>query len=203
MRKLIAKLAALAAAPIVLLAALQTAAPALADTPGVSPTCFPQTANPHPTDPAGSTTAVLFCTAPTPTASASAGSGSGGSRSGSGRSNGTGTGAGTTAGSGQTSLAGTTGSGSAGSAPDESTRFNWASGSNGATSGSGQPATSTDTGLFGGLVGFFSATGGVLFLFGLLLLMLIILAAVGITAWLRRGHAPNWASRFSRVTHRP
>src|SRR6266446_4391128 len=144
MRKLMAFAAALGAAPIVALAAIQTAAPAFADTPGVSPTCFPQTMNPHPTDPAGQTTNTLFCTPTNP-------NGSGSGNSGSGR---TGTGTGTTGGS-QTTLASTTDS--SGSTPDESGRplnGTWSG------SGSGQPA-SNNTGLFGGLVGFFASAGGV------------------------------------------
>jgi hypothetical protein len=187
-RKLMAYLAALGAVPIVAIAVMQTAAPVLADTPGVSPTCFPQSANPHPTDPAGTTTNVLFCT---PTN----GTGSGGS--GSGRT-GTGTGAGTTAGGGQTSLASSTGSGTTGSFPDESGR----AGLNGTwSSGSGQPAASNNTGLFGGLVGFFASAGGVAFLFGLLMLMLIVLIALAVLAAVRRG-GKSFASRFSRVSYR-
>ncbi|HEY4846129.1 MAG TPA: hypothetical protein VII89_10570 [Candidatus Dormibacteraeota bacterium] len=201
MRKLIAQLAALAAATIVVFAGIQTAAPAFADTPGVSPTCFPQSANPHPTDPAGSTAAVLFCTPPSPGASASAASRSGGTGSGSARTNGSTTGAGTTAGGGQTSVADSTGSGTTGAAPNEGTHGR-ASDGYATTSGAGTPATSTDTGLFGGLVGFFSAAGGILFLFGLLALLLIVLIAVAVTAFVRRGHAKDWSSRFSRLTFR-
>jgi hypothetical protein len=190
MRKLMAVVAALGAAPIVAIAVMQTAAPALADTPGVSPTCFPQSANPHPTDPAGSTTAVLFCTPTNPSGTGSGGSGSGRT--------GTATGAGTTAGSGQTSLAGSSGTASF---PDESGHA--ATGLNGTwSSGSGQPAASTNTGLFGGLVGFFASAGGVVFLFGLLMLMLIVLIALAAIAALRRGTGKNFASRFSRLTFR-
>jgi hypothetical protein len=87
MRKLIGFVAALASAPLVGVAALSASAPAFADTPGVSPTCFPQSVNPHPTDPAGSTTATLFCTTPTPSANAN-GSGSTGTGSGAGKSGG-------------------------------------------------------------------------------------------------------------------
>src|SRR5713226_5979564 len=114
-RKLMPYVAALGAVPIVMVAAIQTAAPALADTPGVSPTCFPQSANPHPTDPAGQTTNTLFCTSTNSNGSGAGGSGSTGSGSGS---TGASSGGGTTAGSGttggQTSLAGSTGSGTAG-----------------------------------------------------------------------------------------
>ena len=185
MRKLMAFAAALGAAPIVALAAIQTAAPAFADTPGVSPTCFPQTMNPHPTDPAGQTTNTLFCTPTNP-------NGSGSGNSGSGR---TGTGTGTAGGGSQTTLAST--SDSSGSTPDESGRTlngTWSG------SGSGQPA-SNNTGLFGGLVGFFASAGGVTFLFGLLMLMLIVLLALAVIAAIRRG-GKNFASRFSRVTYR-
>jgi hypothetical protein len=200
-RKLIALSAALGAAPILVFAVMQTAAPAFADTPGVSPTCFPQSANPHPTDPAGQTTNTLFCTPANPNGSGSTGSGSGGSGS-AGRTSGTSS-AGTTAGGDQTSLASSTGSGASGSTPDESARFNWASNGNAGKSGAGQPATGTDTGLFGGLVGFFASAGGLVLLFGLLMLMLIALVALAVVAVFRRGAAKNWASRFASVTHRP
>ena len=185
MRKLMAYVAALVAAPIVAIAATHTAAPAFADTPGVSPTCFPQSANPHPTDPAGQTTNTLFCT---PTNANGSGSGTSGSGGTGGRS-----GAGTTAGGGQTSLAST--SDSSGT-PDESGRA-----LNGTWSGSGQPAASNNTGLFGSLVGFFASAGGVAFLFGLLMLMLIVLIALAVIAAIRRG-GKSFASRFSRVTYR-
>jgi hypothetical protein len=192
MRKLIALSAALGAAPILAIAVMQTAAPAFADTPGVSPTCFPQTMNPHPTDPAGQTTNTLFCT---PNGSGSGGSGSGST----GRTGGT-SGAGTTAGGGQTSLADSSGSSVPGSNSDESTHFKWASNGNG-NSGAGHPATG-NTGLFGGLVGFFASAGGLVFLFGLLMLMLLILVALAVAAAFRRGPAKDWGSRFSRLTHR-
>ena len=191
MRKLMAFVAALGAAPIVALAAAQTAAPAFADTPGVSPTCFPQTMNPHPTDPAGQTIKTLFCTPTNPNGTGSGGNGSSGSGgSGSARTGGTGGGS-------QTTLAST--SDSSGSFPDESGRV-----LNGTWSGpgSGQPAASSgNTGLFGGLVGFFASAGGLAFLFGLLMLMLIVLIALAVVAAIRRG-GKNFASRFSRVTYR-
>lgn len=208
MRKLIALSAALGAAAILVLAVMQTAAPAFADTPGVSPTCFPQSANPHPTDPAGQTTNTLFCTPSNPNGSGSGGSGSGGSGSSgsgsAGRAAGT-SGAGTTGGGGQTSLADSSGSGasgSTGSTPDESGRFNWASNSNAGKSGTGEPATGTDGGIFGGLVGFFSTAGGLALLFGLLMLVLIILVAIAVAAAFRRGPAKDWGSHFERLTHR-
>jgi hypothetical protein len=189
MRNLMAYVAALGAAPIVAMAVIQTAAPVLADTPGVSPTCFPQTMNPHPTDPAGTTTNTLFCTPPSPAGSGRTGSGTGAGTTGSGT-----TSAGTTTGGGQTSA----GSGTAGSFPDERSH---ASGLAGTRSANGTPAASTNTGLFGGLVGFFASAGGLVFLFGLLMLMLIALIALAVIAWIRRG-GKNFASRFSRVTYR-
>ncbi|HYR15843.1 MAG TPA: hypothetical protein VEQ67_16755 [Mycobacterium sp.] len=196
MRRLMAYVAALGAVPFVAIAATQTVAPAFADTPGVSPTCFPQTMNPHPTDPAGQTTNTLFCTPTNPNGTGSGGSGSAGSSaSGSAGRTGAGTtGAGTTAGGGQTSLAS-----SSGSVPDESSRstgqFTW-------SSDAGKPAASNNTGLFGGLVGFFASAGGLVFLFGLLMLMLIVLVALAVIAAVRRGAGKNFASRFSRVSYR-
>jgi len=197
MRKLMAYVAALGAVPIVAIAAIQTAAPAFADTPGVSPTCFPQTMNPHPTDPAGQTTNTLFCTPTNPNGTSSGGSGSGGSgsagRTGTGTSSGA-TAAGTTANGGQTSLAS-----SSGSVPDESSR---STGHVIGSFGAAKPATSNSTGLFGGLVSFFASAGSLVFLFGLLMLMLIVLLALAVIAALRRGAGRNFASRFSRVTYR-
>jgi hypothetical protein len=197
MRKLMASIAALGAVTIVAIAAGQTAAPALADTPGVSPTCFPQTMNPHPTDPARQTTNTLFCTPTNPNGTGSGGTGSAGSGSAgrTGSSTGSGaTAAGTTADGGQTSLAS-----SSGSVPDESSRstahFAWAS-------DAGKPAASNSTGLSGGLLSFFASAGGLVFLFGLLMLMLIVLVALAVIAALRRGAGKNFASRFSRVTYR-
>jgi hypothetical protein len=198
MRKLIALLAGLAAAPILGVVAIQPAAPAFADTPGVSPTCLPQTANPHPTDPAGSTAAVLFCTpaSPTPTATAtgngSTGSGTGSGASGSSGSRGSGTTtAGTTAGGSQGTLTTSNGSGTS-------------AGSGGSTaSKSSAKSAPSDTGFFGGLVGFFSATGGLVFLFALLILMALVLLAVAVIAWLRGGREGSWASRASHLTFRP
>jgi hypothetical protein len=200
MRKLIGFVAALASAPLVGVAALSASAPAFADTPGVSPTCFPQSVNPHPTDPAGSTTATLFCTTPTPSANAN-GSGSTGTGSGAGKSGGSHgagtTGAGTAAGGSQTTLANSTGSG----APDESSHVK--SGSSPARSLTGNSSGSFGSGMFGGLVGFFSATGGLLFLFGLLVLMAIVLIAIGVVSWLRRGQVAGWASHARSLSFRP
>jgi hypothetical protein len=201
MRKLISlSLTALASVPVIGLAALQASAPVFADTPGVSPTCFPQTLNPHPTDPAGTTTNALFCT-PTGSGAGSGSSPSGTPGSGTGGSGSTASGAGST-GAARTSLASSTGSGTAASTPDESMRFNWASDSNGAKSTAGKPANANGTGLFGGLVGFFSTAGGIVALFGLLILLLLILAAIAVMGWLRPGQGKNWSSRFSRLTFR-
>jgi len=196
MRKfIIMSLTALASVPIVGLAAISATAPVFADTPGQGAACVSQSLNPHPTDPAGTTTATLFCTTPTPNPGTNAGSSGG---NGSNGSAGAKTGGGATTGGGQTSLASSTGSGPAASTPDESMRFNWASGS-GATS-SGKPATAHGTGLFGSLVSFFSTVGGIVTLFGLLLLLLLILAAIAVMGWLRPGQ--NASSRFSRLTFR-
>jgi hypothetical protein len=198
MRKLmITLLTALATVPIVGLSAITMTAPVFADTPGVSPTCFPQSANPHPTDPVGTTTNTLFCTSTSPNGS---GPGSGSNGSGTAGSGAGGNGStGTKTGGSQASLASSTGSGPAASTPDESMRFNWASGNSGATS-SGKPATAQGTGLFGSLVSFFSTVGGIVTLFGLLLLLLLILAAIAVMGWLRPGQ--NASSRFSRLTFR-
>jgi hypothetical protein len=194
MRKLIMlSLTALASVPMFGLGAIAASAPVFADTPGQGAACVSQSLNPHPTDPAGATTAPLFCTTPTanPTTNG-AGNGSTGAK----------TGGGSTAGGGQTSLASSTGSGTAGSAPDESARFNWASDSNGSTSAAGKPAAANGSGLFGSLVGFFSTVGGIVTLFGLLLLLLLILAAVAVMGWLRPGQGKEGSSRFSRLTFR-
>jgi len=200
MRKfIIMSLTALASVPVVGLAAISATAPVFADSPGQGAACVSQSLNPHPTDPAGTTTATLFCTSPTPNPNTSGGSSGG---SGSNGSTGAKTGGGATTGGAQTSLASSTGSGPAASTPDESMRFNWASGSNGSTSASGKPATTKGTGLFGSLVSFFSTVGGIVTLFGLLLLLLLILAAVAVMGWLRPGQGQNSSSRFSRLTFR-
>ena len=197
MRKFIIMwLTALASVPIVGLAAISATAPVFADTPGQGAACVSQSLNPHPTDPAGTTSATLFCTTPAPNPGTNGGSSGG---NGSNGSTGAKTGGGATTGGAQTSLASSTGSGPAASTPDESMRFNWASGSNGATS-SGKPRTAHGTGLFGSLVSFFSTVGGIVTLFGLLLLLLLILAAIAVMGWLRPGQ--NASSRFSRLTFR-
>ena len=202
MRKLIiAILTALASVPVIGLSALQATAPVFADTPGVSPTCFPQSANPHPTAPVGQTSDTLFCAATNPNGSGTGGSGSTGSGAAGNGSTGAKTGGGSTAGGGQTSLASSTGSGTTGSAPDESARFNWASDSAGSPSAAGKPAAA-NAGLFGSLVSFFSTVGGIVTLFGLLLLLLLILAAVAVMGWLRPGQGKVGSSRFSRLTFR-
>src|SRR5437660_11506286 len=116
MKKRIGVLAVLGL-PVIALATLLAAAPVFADTPGQGAACVPQSVDPHPTDPAGATTATLFCTTPTPSPSPAAGTGprSGGSG---GRSASAGpgvSGAGTTGGGSPTTLANSTGSGT----PDE------------------------------------------------------------------------------------
>ncbi|MEA2634367.1 MAG: hypothetical protein QOH92_1134 [Chloroflexota bacterium] len=202
MRKLITlALTALASVPIIGLSAITATAPVFADTPGVAPTCFPQSANPHPTAPVGQTTDTIFCTPTNSSGSGMGGSGSTGSGAGA-KTGGASTAGGSTAGGGQTSLASSTGSGTPGSTPDESMRFNWASDSNGATSATGKPATAKGSGLFGSLVSFFSSVGGIVTLFGLLLLLLLILAAVAVMGWLRPAQGQNSSSRFSRLTFR-
>ncbi|HEX9095362.1 MAG TPA: hypothetical protein VF990_04590, partial [Candidatus Dormibacteraeota bacterium] len=79
---MITLLTALATVPLVGLAAIAATAPVFADTPGVAPTCFPQSANPHPTAPAGQTTDTLFCTPTNSSGSGTGGSGSTGSGAG-------------------------------------------------------------------------------------------------------------------------
>jgi hypothetical protein len=169
MHRLIALLAGLAAGPILGVALLQATAPAFADV-SVGSTTACASANPHPTDPAGSTSASLFCATPNPTAN----------------------GSGKTAGGSQGKLTSANGSGTSSG-----------SGGSGVSKTSGKSATSSDGGFFGGLVGFFSAMGGLVFLFVLLVLMAIVLLALAVIAWLRRGQEGNWASRASRLTFRP
>jgi hypothetical protein len=197
MHKLIGSLVALAAAPVVALAMLVPAAADVSVNPATA--CVQPSANPHPTDPAGSTTATLFCATPTPSTSNGSGSGNGSTGSGSG----SGTGGGGTHGSG-TTTAGTTAGGSQGTLTG-SNGPGTSSGSNGSSvsKSTGKSGQSPDGGLFGGLVGFFSATGGLVFLFALLVLMAIVLLAVAVIAWLRRGQEGNWSSRASRLTFRP
>jgi hypothetical protein len=202
MRSLIALLAALATAPLVGLATLQAAAPVFADTPGVAPTCFPQSMNPHPTDPVGATPATFFCVSPTPTPSPSGSAAGRGSTGASGSSGSAGPGTRTTAGGSQTTLANSTGSGSTSMTPDESLRFDWRSGGSSVAKSSARNASPSSGGLLGGLVGFFSATAGLVFLFVLLVLMAIILVAAAAVTWLRRNRPASWASRFSRLTFR-
>ena len=196
MQKLIALLAGLAAAPILGVVALQAAAPAFADV-SVNPAtaCIQPSANPHPTDPAGSTTNALFCASPSPSSN---GSGTGNGSTGSG-----GSGTGGTHGSG-TTTAGTTAGGSQGTlaATNGSVTSSGSSGS-GVAKSSGKSGQSSDGGFFGGLVSFFSATGGLVFLFALLVLMAIVLLAVAVIAWLRGGQEGGWSSRASRLTFRP
>lgn len=151
--------------------------PAFADTPGVSPTCFAQAQNPHPTAPAGQTTDTLFCS---PTNSNGSGSGSGSGGGGSGQ-------AGVTGGSSTT--AGTTNGG----APSSSTHK--------ATTG-GKQTASPSSGFFTRLGVFLDEVGGLAFLFGFLILLALVLLAIGVIGWLRRREGAGWAARFARVTHR-
>ena len=166
-------------------------APAFADTPGVSPTCFPQTQNPHPTAPVAQTTDTLFCSPQSPNSAGSgtSGTGTGGSGTGGSGSTGSGTHAGGQTGSG-TTTAGTTSGGGSSSLTD---------GSKGSVAKS---TPSPSTGFFGGLVAFLGAAGGLVFLFGFLILLALVLLAVGIIGWLRRRSGEGWGSRFARVTHR-
>jgi hypothetical protein len=199
MQKLIALLAGLAAAPVVGVVALQASTPAFADV-AVNPAtaCIQPSANPRPTDPAGSTTATLYCTPPSPAANPSGG-GNGGSNgstgsgaNGSGTSHGSGTTtAGTTAGGSGTTLASSNG-------PATTSGQNRSGGSK----SSGKSGQTSDGGFFGSLVSFFSATGGLVFLFALLVLMAIVLLAVAVIAWLRGGQEGGWSSRASRLTFR-
>jgi cobalamin biosynthesis Mg chelatase CobN len=192
MKKLIGALAVVGL-PIVALATLQAAAPVFADTPGTAPACVSQSLNPHPTDPAGTTTATLFCTAPTPTPTPTATTQSGGSGGHSGSGGAGASGAGTTGGGSQTTLANSAGTGSASTPVGQSTAAKSSTGN----------ASQSSGGLFGGLVGFFSATGGLVFLFALLILMAIVLIAIGVVSWLRRDPVGAWASRARSLSFRP
>lgn len=201
MHKLIALLAALAAAPILGVSALLAAAPAFADvTVGSANACVQPSANPRPTDPAGSTTATLFCTSPTP---GSNGSGTGNGSAGSGGTGSGGTSSGGSHGSG-TTTAGTTTGGSQGTlASSQGSGTSSGSRGSGVSKSNGKAATSSNGGFFGGLVSFFSATGGLVFVFALLVLMALVLLAVAVIAWLRGGQEGSWSSRASRLTFRP
>jgi hypothetical protein len=201
MQKLIALLAGLAAAPILGVVALQAAAPAFADvTVNPATACIQPSANPHPTDPAGSTTNALFCASPSPSSN---GSGTGNGSTGSGGSGSGGSGTGGTHGSG-TTTAGTTAGGSQGTlASTNGSGTSSGSSGSGVSKSSGKSTPSSSGGFFGGLVSFFSATGGLVFLFALLVLMAIVLLAVAVIAWLRGGQEGGWSSRASRLTFRP
>ncbi len=200
MHRLIGLSVALAAAA---LAGLTMLVPAAADVSvGAASACVQPSANPHPTDPAGSTTGALLCATPTPSPSSN-GSGTGNGSTGSGGSGSGTSAAGGSRGSGTTAAG--TGGGGAGTTPASSTGPGTSSGSSGSgvSKSTGDSAHSSDGSLFGGLVGFFSATGGLVFLFALLVLMAIILVAVAAIAWLPHGRQDSWASRVSRLTFRP
>lgn len=201
MRKFIGVFIALGAAPLLGFVTLLPAAADVSVAGGNA--CAPQSANPHPTDPAGSTTAALFCTTPSPTPTASGGTGG---NNGSGNSGST---ASQTSGSGSTTSSGgstktTLASDTSGSTnPDESTRFDWASndttGAN--TSGSSQqPATKGQ--LSTGLLAFFSGDGGIVFLYSLLVLLVLVGIAATAVAWIRHAHNVPWSEHTSRLTYR-
>lgn len=199
MRKLIGVLIALAAAPILALVALL---PAMADVNMAGGNaCAPQSANPHATDPAGSTIATIFCTppSPTPTASGTGTTGSGNGNSGSNSSNGSESRGTTSNGGGATTtLASST---SASTTPDESMRFDWQS--NAAKSaGTGSQPSANSGQVTGGLLAFFSGVGGLIFLFSLLALLVLIGLVAAAIAWMRHGQVP-WASHAARLTYRP
>jgi hypothetical protein len=198
MKKRIGLLATLVVGPIVGIGSLL---PVAADVSvGGASACAPQSANPHPTDPAGSTATTLFCTGPTPTPSPTAGTGrtAAGSGGRSGSSGSGGSSGGTTAAGSQTTLANSAGTG-------PTTPATHGAGGGGATAGKSAAGNASPAfgGLFGGLVGFFSATGGLVFLFGLLVLMAIVLIAIGVVSWLRRGRVAGWASHARSLSFRP
>ena len=200
----IALAGALAAAVMAMPAAVTSV---FADTPGVSPTCFPQSQNPHPTAPIGPTTDPLFCTA-TATGSSSDGPGTGGSGGSGGGSGGSGSSGshgsgqtGTNTGS-STTAAGTSG-GATTSLANGTTASSGSSGANGTRSSTGTHSTSSPSnGFFGGLGAFLGAAGGLVFLFGFLILLALALFVFAVVGWLRRRGGEGWGNRFARVTHR-
>jgi hypothetical protein len=199
MRKFIGVLIALGAAPVL---ASVTLLPVTADVSVAGGNaCAPQSANPHPTDPAGSTTAALFCTTPSPTQTASGGTGGNNGSDGSGSTASQGSGSGGTASNGggaTTTLASTT---SGSTTPDESTRFNWASSdTTGANTSGQQPASKGQ--LSDGLLAFFSGTGGLVFLYSMLVLLVLVGLAATAVAWIRRGAKVPWSEHTSRLTYR-
>jgi hypothetical protein len=201
MRKFIGVLIALGAAPVL---AFVTLLPVAADVSVAGGSaCAPQSVNPHPSDPLGSTTAALFCTTPSPTPTASGGTGgsngSGNSGSTASQANGSG-GTGSNGGGTKTTLASATyGS----TTPAESMRFDWLSndttGAN--TSGSGQPSASKGQ-LSDSLLAFFGGTGGLVFLYSLLVLLVLVGIAATAVAWISRGHRVPWSEHTSRLTYR-
>ncbi len=155
MRKFIGVLIAFGAAPILAFVPLLPVTADVSVAGGNA--CAPQSLNPHPTDPGGSTTAALFCTTPSPTPTASGGTrgnnGSGNSGSRASRAGGTG-GTASSGGGAETTLASTT---SGSTTPEESMRFNWASNDTTGFNASGSAQRSATKGqLSDGLLAFFS-----------------------------------------------
>ncbi|HVH64580.1 MAG TPA: hypothetical protein VM674_00985 [Candidatus Acidoferrum sp.] len=204
MKRLIGTVTAAAAATLgigwLALASLPLAAQA--DTPGVSPTCFSQTANPHPTAPVSQTTDALFCgptPSPTPGNGTSGSGSSGNGTSGSGNAghgtNGSAQNAGYTTGANGSSSQGATAAGTTGGGGQGLT-----SGA-GSKAGSAKPASSS-RGFFGGLVAFLGTAGALGWFLWFLLLLAIVLFVIGVMAWLSRRDG-GLGSRFSRIAHRP
>ena len=199
LKRLIGALIALGAAPILAFVTLQ---PVAADVSvGGANACAPQSANPHPTDPAGSFTAAVFCTpaSPSPSASGSAGR-TNGSDSGSTASQGSGPGSSASSEDGAKTTLASTASGS--TTPDESMRFDWQSKDTTAANRSGSGQQPSNAQLGSGLLAFFSGTGGLVFLYSLLVLLVLIGIAATAVAWIRRGHRVPWAEHTSRLTYR-
>jgi hypothetical protein len=199
MKKLIGVLIALGAAPIV---AFVTLLPVAADVSVAGANaCAPQSLNSHPADPAGSTTAAIFCTpaSPSPSVSGSPGGTNGSGNSGSTASHGSGSGSAASNGTGSTTTLASTTSGS--TTPDESMRFDWQSNDTTAanTTGSGQQPSNAQ--LSSGLLAFFSGAGGLVLLYSLLVLLVLVGIAATAVAWMRRGQVP-WSEHTSRLTYR-
>ena len=211
MRRLIASIVGLTVWATALIAALPalgpiTALPAMADTPAVSPTCFSQSLNPHPTGQVGQTSDTLFCNpagsggnAGTTNNTSGSTGGNGGSTGGNGGSHTTT--AGTGSGSGQIHTAGgsTNGAGA--------TTAGGVNGTNGTqhstASNANAKSAPANGGFFGRLTGFLAAAGGLGMLFAFLILLAIVLFIVGVARWLRRRDGgAAWGSRFARIAHR-
>ena len=204
MRRLIASIVGLTVWATALVAALPVlgpiaALPAMADTPGVSPTCFSQTLNPHPTSPVGQTSDTLFCS---PTSN---GVNSGSTNTSSGSTGGNGgshtTIAGTGSGSGQIHTAGGS---TDGAGATTAGGVNGTSGTqNAAASNANSKSAPANGGFFGGLTALLAAAGGLGMLIAFLILLAIVLFIVGVVGWLRRREGgAAWGSRFARVVHR-